>query len=289
MGDKLVVWIALAGTADPGPQCLAPRRGALGQAGQHVGQTFALALDVEHVAVARRVAPGGPLPGARALPGIGDRVVGPQPLHGGVQQVHAPGVRVAAVCCGKTVAVGRRCIDAGQHGRGTLEHLVVQAHANARQVLVVVDRARLPRGRLEHAVDAAHADRHAEQVAQELHGTAMQAAADQRQPDDHRAQPRLGHRQPEQHRAVRHGRRECAVERSTGFARLLVDELAAHPMPGGQVAHRFRSRQRLNGQLLALAPGQPRCRTNSLVHTRTIAESMKVRSLTLVASTRLHV
>ncbi len=40
---------------------------------------------------------GGPLPGAQALPGIGDRVVGPQPLLGDVEQVHAPGVRVATV------------------------------------------------------------------------------------------------------------------------------------------------------------------------------------------------
>jgi site-specific DNA recombinase len=50
---------------------------------------------VEHVAMARRVAPGGPLPGAQALPGIGDRVVRIEPLVGGIQQMHAPGVGVA--------------------------------------------------------------------------------------------------------------------------------------------------------------------------------------------------
>ena len=77
LSDKLVVWIALAGTADPGLQRLAPRRGPLGEVRQPVGQVLALALDVEHVA------PGSPLSGAQALPGIGDRVVGPQPLRGG--------------------------------------------------------------------------------------------------------------------------------------------------------------------------------------------------------------
>jgi hypothetical protein len=37
-------------------------------------------LDMKHIAMARRVVPGGPLPGAQALPGIGDRIVRPQPL-----------------------------------------------------------------------------------------------------------------------------------------------------------------------------------------------------------------
>jgi len=68
---------------------------------------------------------------AQALPGIGDRVVGPQPLLGGVEQMHAPGVGVAMLRRSQNVAERRCCIDAGQHGRSTLEDLVVQAHANA--------------------------------------------------------------------------------------------------------------------------------------------------------------
>src|SRR4029453_1327980 len=52
------------------------------------------------------------------------------------------------------------------------------------------------------------ADGHAQQVAQELHDAAVRAAADQRQPDDHLAQPGLGHRQLEQHRRVGRRRRE---------------------------------------------------------------------------------
>jgi site-specific DNA recombinase len=114
---------------------------------------------VEHVAVARRVAPGRLLPGAQAPPGIGDGVIGPQPPLGGVEQVHAPGVGVTMLLRRQEIAVRRLGVDAGQHGCCTLEDLVMQAHANARQVLLGVDRARLPRGRLEHVVDVAHADR----------------------------------------------------------------------------------------------------------------------------------
>jgi hypothetical protein len=149
----------LADPAGPGLQRLAPRRGPLGEARQSVGEALALALDVEHVTMARRVAPGRLLPGAQAPPGIGDGVVGPQPPLGGVEQVHAPGVGVTMLLRHQEVAVGRPGIDAGQHGCCTLEDLVVQAHANARQVWLVVDHARLPRGRLKHIVDVAQADR----------------------------------------------------------------------------------------------------------------------------------
>jgi len=169
--------------------------------------------------------------------------------------VHAPGVGVATVLRGEKVAVGRCRIDAGQHGRGALEELVVQANANAGQVLALVDRARLPRGRLEHVVDAAQADGHAQQVTQELDDATIRAAANQGQPDDHLAQPGLGHRQLEQHLTVGRGRREGVVQYRGSLVRLLVDELAAHPVPGGQTADRLRAGQRLNGQVLTVTPG----------------------------------
>ena len=95
LDDKLAVWIPLAGPAGLGLQRHAPRRGARGKALQRVGEAFALVLDVKHVAVARRVAPGRPLPGAQALPRVGDRIVGIEPLRGGIQQVHAPRVGVS--------------------------------------------------------------------------------------------------------------------------------------------------------------------------------------------------
>src|SRR3954464_13339419 len=115
---KLAVWISLTGAVDPGLQRVAPRCGTLGKARQRVGEALALALDVEHVAVARRVAPGRLLPGAQAPPGMGDGVVGPQPPLGDVEQVHAPGVGVATVLRGQEIAVRRCRIDAGQHWRG---------------------------------------------------------------------------------------------------------------------------------------------------------------------------
>jgi len=130
----------------------------------------------------------------------------------------------------------------------------------------VVDRARLPRGRLEHVVDAAQADGQAQQVTQELHDAAIRAAADQRQPDDHLTQPRLGHRQIEQHLVVRRGRRESVIQRRDSLVRLLVDELAADPVPGGQVADCRRSRQRLNGQVLTVILWQPRRCANTSIH-----------------------
>jgi len=179
---------------------------------------------------------GGLLPGAQALPGIGNRVIGPQPLRGGVEQVHAPGVGITAPLCRQDVAIRRLGIDAGQHGRGALEDLVVQTHANAGQVLALVDRARLPRGRLEHAVDAADADRQAQHAAQELDDAAIRAAADQRQPDDHLAQPGLGHRHLEQHLIVGHRRQERVIQRRANLVRLPVDELAADPVPDRQIA-----------------------------------------------------
>src|SRR4051794_37497905 len=94
LDDELAVWIPLTGVADLGLQHLAPRCGALGEARQRAGEALAPALNVEHVAMARRVTPGRLLPGAQAPPGISDGVVGPQPPLGGVEQVHAPGVGV---------------------------------------------------------------------------------------------------------------------------------------------------------------------------------------------------
>jgi len=164
----------------------------------------------------------------------------------------------------------------------------VQAHANAGQVLVVVDGARLERGRLKHAVNAAHADGQAQQVAQDLHDAAIRAAADQRQPDDHLVQPGLRDRHLEQRLVVRPGRREGVVQYRAGLVRLLVDELTAHPVPGSQIADRPRTGQRLNGQVLTVTPGQPRCCANTSIHTHTTAESLRVPSSALAAPTQLH-
>ncbi len=102
--------------------------------------------------------------------------------------------------------------------------------------MLPVDHARLERGRLQDAVNAAQADGHTQQVAQELHDAAIRAVADQRQPDDHLVQPCLGDRHLEQHLMVGRRRQENVIQRRDSLVRLLVDELAAHPVPGRQIA-----------------------------------------------------
>ncbi|OXJ06570.1 hypothetical protein [Burkholderia sp. AU6039] len=121
-----------------------------GQPLQGVGERLALALDMEHIAVAGCLTPGSPLPGAQALARIGNRVLGCEPLLLGIEQAHAPRVTIAVVLGGQQVTVGRIRIDAGQHRAITVEDLVMQAHANAREVLLPVDRPGLLRDSVQH-------------------------------------------------------------------------------------------------------------------------------------------
>jgi len=82
---------------------------------------------------------------------------------------------------------------------------------------------------------------------------------------------------------------EGVVQRRMGYVRLLVDELAAHAMPGRQIADCRRSRQRLNGQVLTITLGQPRCRASVSIHTRTTPKGTSVPSSVVASSTRLRV
>jgi hypothetical protein len=74
------------------------------------------------------------------------------------------------------------------------------------------------------------------------------------------------HMQSLQHRIVRGSGDESVIQRETGLARLLVNELTAHPVPGRQIANRCRSRQHLNGQALAVTPWHRRRRRNASIH-----------------------
>jgi hypothetical protein len=105
LSSKSVVWILPANVVDLGLQPLAPRGGALGKTRQRVGEAFALALNVEHIAMARRVAPGRPLSCAQALRGIGHGMFRTEPLPGGIQQMHTPGVGVAMLRRNQQIAV----------------------------------------------------------------------------------------------------------------------------------------------------------------------------------------
>ena len=78
-------------------------------------------------------------------------------------------------------AVALRNVVGNKHRHRALEDLIMQAHTDAGQVLVVVDDLGLLRGRLQHVMNGADADGHAQQVTQDLHDPAIGAAADQRQ------------------------------------------------------------------------------------------------------------
>jgi hypothetical protein len=264
--DKRIVRTMPAGAADPGLQLLAPRRGALGEARQRVGEALALADDVEDIAVAGRVAPSGLLPGTQAWPGIGDCMIGLQALPGGIEQMHAPRIGIAMVRRRQEITVGRFGADAGQNGRCTLEDFIVQPRANTRQVLAAVDPPGLLRGRAEHGMDGARADGCAQHITHEFDNAEIRAAARQRQRDDHLTQPSLGDRYLEQDFIVRAGGDESVIQRATSLVRLLIDEFAAHPVPRRQIADRGRSRQRLNSQFLAVTFRQSRRRANASIH-----------------------
>src|SRR3954469_24962808 len=218
------------------------------------------------------VAPSRPLSRAQALSGIGDGIRRTEPLPGGIQQMHTPGVGIAMRLRSQQVAIRRVGIDAGQYGLSTVEDLIVQADADAGQVLLTVDDASLLGCRLKHIVDGADADGHTQQVTQELNNAAIRAVADQRQPDDHLAQPGPGDRQLKQHRIVPCGRRESVIQRRLGFVGLLIDEFAAHPMPDCQIADCRRPRQHQNSQVLTLTLGQPCGAANASIHSCTTTE-----------------
>ncbi len=264
--DKRIVRTRLAGALDPGFQLLAPRGGAFGEARERVGEALTLADDVEDITVARRATPGGFLPGAQALAGIGDGIVGLQPPLGGVEPMHTPGVSVAVIRRGQEIAVSRCDADPSQNRLSAVAKLIVQPGANARQILAAVDHPGLRRGRAEHGVDGADADGCTQQLAHELDDAETRAAAHQRQRDDHLTQPSLGEQYLEQDCIVRAGGDESVIQGATRLVCLLIDELAAYPVPGGQIADRRRSRQRLNRQVLAVILRQLRRYANASIH-----------------------
>src|SRR5271167_3404287 len=91
-------------------------------------------------------------------------------------------------------------------------------------------------------------------------------------------QPCLGDQQLEQNLIVRRRRRESIIQGDASLVRLVVNELAAHPVLGSQITDRPRSRQGPNGQVLTVALGQPRRRPATLVHIRTTTEKIRVPS-----------
>jgi hypothetical protein len=92
-------------------------------------------LDVKHIAMARRVAQGGLLPGALARGCLGNLVFGIRPLSGRVEQMDAACIAIAMRLSGEQIAVGRLRIDGSKHRLPGVIDLIVQAHADGGQVL----------------------------------------------------------------------------------------------------------------------------------------------------------
>ncbi len=218
----------------PAAQRLAPRRGALGKARQQYWRGPPLTLDVEHIAVAPRVAPGRPLPGAQALPGIGDGVGRAAAPRGGVEQVHALCVSASRCCSppgGSSTTTGHRRRPAPVWRPGEISSCRPTPECLAESWLGV-DRgspaAWPPGGR--HGREP-RLTMYAQQVAQELDDAAIRAAADQRQRDDHLASqvwsPPVRTAPPRRARRARRRR----SERRTGLVRLLIDELGGQGLP----------------------------------------------------------
>jgi hypothetical protein len=85
---------------------------------------------MKHIAVTRRIGPGGFLAGTQPGAGVSNRVIGSQSLRLQIQQMDGPGIAIALSFGGEQVAVGRSDVDAGKHRLRALEKFVVQADAH---------------------------------------------------------------------------------------------------------------------------------------------------------------
>jgi hypothetical protein len=129
---------------------------SLGDARQRIGEAFALVDDVKDIAMARRVAPGGLLPGTQT-PARHRRPYNRGSAPAGQRRTDArPRYRgVTVVLRGQEIAIGRLGAEASQNRLSAVEELIVQPGSNARQVLRAVDHAGLLSGRVEHVVNGA--------------------------------------------------------------------------------------------------------------------------------------
>ena len=143
----------------------------------------------------------------------------------------------------------------------------------------------MSRRRLKQIVNGADTDGHAQKITRELDDATIRGVADQRQRDYHLTEPCFGDRQLEQRFVFRHGGQESLTQHCARLVRLLVDELAAHPIASRQIGDRLRSRQGLHCQAYPVALRQPRRRANASLHARTTPEKkIRVPSSVLTAS-----
>jgi hypothetical protein len=133
-----------------------------------------------------------------------------------------------------------------------LEDLVVGADADAGEVLTVVVAAGRGHGTVDDVVDDAQGEGVVEEVAEQFVDAAQRAVADEDQAEGQLVQPSLGDGKVKEDGAVLGVRVEGVSEGLLRFVGLLVDELAADVMGGGEVADGLCAGEGVEGQMLAL-------------------------------------
>ena len=216
-----------------------PGGSALGLSVQRLGQGLAPVLDVEQVPMARDIAQGGSLPGPQPRPGIGNAELRREALGLGVQEMDSPGGFVPVFLLRQQVTICRGRVDAGEHGAIALENLVVEADANAGQILRRVDSRRLLSGGFQQGVDGPEADRGIQHVPEEADDTSVGAMTDQDQAYHELIQPRRRDREIKQHLGLGRDGRKRPGQRRFGLALLTVEEGPADLLPGGDMGDRF--------------------------------------------------
>ena len=123
-----------------------------------------------------------------------------------VQEVHAPGVRIAMVFGREEVAIGRVGIRPDQDGPAVLEDLVMGADPDPAEVLAGVDFTGGNDGFMHHVEDGPDGHRGVEEVAQHLDHAAEGTVTDQDLGEDELLAPGLGDRQVEEDLLIVFGR-----------------------------------------------------------------------------------
>lgn len=151
------------------------------------------------------------------------------------QQTDAPGIRVAVVFEAEQVAIGRFDVGSDQDGSARLEDLVMHANTDGLEILLGVDAASRGDRLVEEVVDAAQGEGMVEEVLEQFLDATKGTVADEGEAEHELTKPGLGDGKPEE-QLGRVGRRRCegVVEGGMGLVELLVDELAADLLLGGQ-------------------------------------------------------
>jgi len=156
------------------------------------------------------------------------------------------------------VAVRREDIGADENRLAGLVDLVVGADGNGREVLGIVDPARLVHGVGDDVVDGPDADAAVvEDGIENLHHAPEGSMPDEHLCQDELAKPVLGHGKMEQYLPVVRQGREGLLERLGGLGLLLVDELAADVVTRCQAGNRLAAGQGLDRQVGPLGRPEP--------------------------------